>query len=283
MFVRADQLWLEDQEDRLPLHALEFYWDRFQPGLLCYDTVERTVLEVGLDSADFVISRKKTCIGRFDGEKYIPCPSEAPVTKFPQCDACAGESFIKDQECVFEPKCEGELCDSEFCKRQHVLYLAFYDTMMKVGMSSTRRVERRLVEQGADAFAIIGSFPNRKKAREAEKDIASRLGLPQGIRQQTILSSFSRPLDMQGIEARYQGLKATLAETYGLSVEPLRHLPGYPLCLPLSGAPQLQSTPGVHRGRLLGVKGKWLVYEAGDLKALNLSDLPARYVSLRRL
>jgi hypothetical protein len=279
MFVRADRLWLEGLEDRLPLHALEFYWEGFEPGLLCYDTTKRNVLEVHLDSADFIVSKKKTCTGRFDGEKYIPCPNSVPVTKFAQCDECAGESFIKDQECVFEPKCEGELCDNEFCKRQHVLYLAFYDTMVKVGMSSTRRVERRLVEQGADAFAIIGSFPNRKRAREAEKDIASRLELPQGIRQQTILSSFSHPLDIDGIKARYGGLRTAIAERYGLSVEPLKRLPGYPLVLPLSKAPQLQTTPGVHRGRLLGIKGKWLVYESGEMKALNMSDLAGRFIA----
>jgi len=282
MFVRADQLWLEEQEDRLPLHVLEFYWDKFEPGLLCYDAAEREVREVALDSADLVVGRKKTCTGRFDGDRYVPCPGSVPVTKFPQCDSCAGESFIADQECVFEPKCEGERCDSEFCRRQHVLYLAFYDTLVKVGMSSTRRVERRLVEQGADAFAIVGSFPNRKKAREAEKAVSSGLGLPQGIRQQTVLSCFSHPVDSHGLETRYESIKAVLAKEHGLSVEPLNRISGYPLELPLRRTPRLQTTPGVHRGRLLGVKGKWLVYESEELKALNLSDLPARHLSLRR-
>ncbi len=282
MFVTADRLWLDDVEGRLPLHVLEFYWDGFEPGLQCFDPERGRVVDVLLDDADLVIGRRRTCVGRFEGDRYIPCPGAVPVTRFSQCDACAGESFIKDQECVFEPKCEGERCDSEFCRRQHVLYLAFYDTMAKVGMSSTRRVERRLVEQGADAFSIIGPYPNRMRAREAEKDISSRLGVPQGIRQQTVLSRFSRPLDGEGIEARYGELKAALAETFGLCVEPLRHLRGYPIGLPLPAAPQLQETPGVHRGRLLGVKGKWLVYESGDIRALNLADLAGRRLARGR-
>jgi hypothetical protein len=279
MFVSADQLWLEGLEDRLPLHVLEFYWDKFEPKLTCYDTAREKTVELDMAPADFVVSKRKTCVGRFEGEKYFRCPNNTPVTKFPQCDLCAGESFIKDQECIFEPKCEGEICDSEFCRRQHVLYLAFYDTMVKVGMSSTRRVEKRLVEQGADAFAIIGSYPNRKRAREAEKDIASKLDLPQGIRQQTILSRFSRALDVHGMDVRYEGLKTAIAEKYGLSVEPLRRLSSYPLELPLPRAPQLQTTSGVHRGRLLGLKGKWLVYESGEIKALNMPDLVGRYMA----
>lgn len=279
MIARADHLWLEEVEGRLPLHVLEFSWDGFEPRLVCYDTVRGAEVEVRLDSADFVVGSRKTCVGRTEGDRYIPCPDRAAVTRFSQCGRCAAEVFIEDQECIFDPKCEGERCDNEFCKRQHVLYLAFYGTMPKVGMSSTRRVERRLVEQGADAFAIIGTYPNRFRAREAEKAISAELGLPQWYRQQSVLANFSRPLDVAAIEARYDELKPALEARDGCSVEPLRPISGYPVALPLPGVPQLRETPGMHRGRLLGVKGKWLLYESHGLRALNMSDLVSRFMS----
>lgn len=279
MLDRRDPPLADGLEEILPLHALAFYWEGFDPKLDCYDSFNREVVQVGFDPADFVVGGKKVCIGRFEGDRYLECPGKTPVTKFSQCDECAGEAFIEDLECIFEPKCDGSRCDNEFCKRQHVLYLAFYDTMAKIGMSSTRRVERRLVEQGADAFAIIGTFPNRLAAREGEKEISSELDIPQWVKQQTILSRFSRPLDHEGLRARYDELRTRLGETRGLSVEPLRRLEGYPLRLPLPAAPVLQDTPGVHIGRLVGVKGKWLVYESGGLKALNLSDLPGRFLA----
>jgi hypothetical protein len=279
MIMRADRLWLEEVESRLPLHALEYYWDEFEPVLLCYDTARGKETSLGLESADFVVGSRKRCVGRFEDDRYVPCPFRAEVTKFSQCDKCAAEVFIEDQECIFDPKCEGEKCDNEFCKRPHVLYLAFYDTLPKVGMSSTRRVERRLVEQGADAFAIIGTFPNRYRAREAEKSLSAELELPQWYRQQTILANFSRPLDIAGMEAKYSQLKAAISSRGGYAVESLRMLSGYPLELPLPGVPNLQETPGMHMGRLLGVKGKWLLYESRGLKALNMSDLVGRFMS----
>lgn len=147
-------------------------------------------------------------------------------------------------------------------------------------MSSTRRVERRLIEQGADAFAIVGAYPNRKRAREAEKEISARLGLPQGIRQRRLLENFTHTLDEAGMGMRYGSLKEAMSDVFGLSVEPLRHLRDYPLPLPLERPPVLQDTPGAHRGRLLGLKGKWLIYEARDMRALNMSDLVSRHLAM---
>jgi len=280
MFRRADRLLIEKAEDEFPLHVLDFYWDGFEPGLTCYDTRDREVSEFDLQKVRFAVSKKRICVGYFDDDdRYIQCPENNPVTRFSQCSECSEESFLPFQECVFEPRCDGEICDLDFCRREHVLYVAFYDTRMKIGMSSTRRVERRLIEQGADAFAILGKFATRRKAREAEKSISSRLRLPQYIKQDTVLRSYSRPVDARGIDGRYDALKMTLSEAYSLDVEPLRRLEGYPIDLPLRHVPRLQDPWGLHKGELVGIKGKWMIYNDGGLKALNLSALEARFLS----
>lgn len=282
MFHRADQMLAEMKEDEFPLHVLDFSWEGFEPSLTVFDSRDQKVSEFDLEDIDFLASKKRTCIGYFDDDGvYVPCPKKAPVDKYAQCPDCSDESFLprEHQECVFEPKCDGEICGLDFCRREHVLYVAFYDTRMKIGMSSTRRVERRLIEQGADAFAIIGKYATRKKAREAENSISARLGIPQWLKQGTILRSFARKVDADGITGRHEGLRITLRESHHLELEQLKWLDGYPLQLPLPQMPRLQDSWGKHKGRLVGVKGKWLIFESDGLKALNLSDFPARYLS----
>jgi len=279
MFTRADRLLVERTEDTFPLHALEFHWDEFEPHLECFDVLQKEVAEFDLEDVDFAVSKKRVCVGFWKGDKYVPCPKQTPVDRFGQCAECAGESFIPFQDCIFEPRCDGEICDLDFCRREHVLYVAFYDTRMKIGMSSARRVDRRLIEQGADAYSVIGTFTTRKKARDSEKDISSRLRIPQSHRQETLIRSLSRPVDERGIEGRFDALKITLGEAYGLKPEPLKWLKGYPIDLPLRAIPRLEESWGSHRGELVGIKGRWLVFESDGLKALSLADLPSRFLT----
>jgi hypothetical protein len=280
MFQRADQIMVEMNEDHFPLHALDFSWEGFEPTLTCYDVRDKEVSEFDLSDLDFSVSKKRACIGYFDDDgKYVACPRNAVVQKFAQCPECSKEVFLPVQECVFNPECEGDRCNIDFCKREHVLYVAFYDTRMKLGMSSTRRVERRLIEQGSDAFAILGKAPNRKRARELEKEVSERLGIPQAIKLDIQLRNFVRKLDEQGIQGRYEGLKITMAEMFHMDPEPLQWIKSYPIELPLPTVPKLQDSIGKHKGRLVGIKGRWAIYESDGLKALNLSYLPSRFLS----
>lgn len=280
MFTRADQLLVEQLQDKFALHAIDFHWDGFEPHLECFDSESSQLTEFDLRDVKFSVSRKKTCIGMFDDDgRYVLCPKNAPVTRFSQCQECAGESWIPHQECIFEPRCEGELCDLDFCKREHVLYIAFYDTRIKIGMSSTRRIEQRLIEQGADAFSIIGKWPNRKKAREAENELSTRLRIPQSHRQEQLLMSLSKVVDDGGIEEKFESLKTVLGERHNLIPEPLQWLTAYPVDLPLRGPPRLIDSWGSHRGDLVGIKGRWLIFESDGMKALNLHDLPSRFLS----
>lgn len=280
LFVRADQALVESNEDRFPLHALEFSWEGFEPSLTCYDSKVEAVSEFDLSRVDFSISRRKTCVGYFNDEgQYVQCPERASVDKYHQCQKCSEEVFLPYQDCLFEPRCEGEICDLDFCRREHVLYVAYYDTRMKIGMSSSRRIARRLIEQGADAYSIIGKMPTRKRAREAEKSISSRLGIPQYVRRGIVLRNLARKVDVAGIEGRFEGLRMTLGEMFQLDLEPLQWLRDYPIELPLAETPRLQESWGRHKGRLVGIKGGIMVYESDGLKALNLADIPARYLS----
>jgi hypothetical protein len=284
--TRADEPPFEEQEDSFPLHVVDFHWEEFDPHMECYDSSEKDFCEIDLEDVGFSVSRKKVCIGQWKDGGYLPCPDHALVTRFEQCAKCAGVSFIPDQECVFEPKCDGtnpkcnaEGRDMEFCRREHVLYLAFYDTRMKIGMSSTRRIDKRLIEQGADAYSIIGKFGSRLAARTKEKELSARLRIPQFYRQVTLLQNLSRPVDSKGVESRLEGIRETLRSPDGLDPEPLVWLDRYPIDLPLRQTPVLVESWGRHSGELVGMKGKWLVFDSNGLKALSLPDFPARFLA----
>lgn len=282
MFTRADELWLDQVEDRLPYHVLGYGWYEFSPRLECLDIrTDRLLPDMGLEPVDLVVGRVRKCVGRFEGDAHIKCPDDASVTRFVQCASCAGESFIPHQECIFEPRCDGELCDVEFCRREHVLYLAFYGDHAKIGMSSTRRVGRRLVEQGADAFAVIGSYPTRRRAREAEKEISTKLRIPQSYRQAQLLKDLVNPVDAGAIEAHLTRLREPLSRRFGLEPEEVSWLDSYPIDLPLEAPPKLVETSGFHRGERVGIKGRWLIFESNGLKALDMSDLPSRFIGAR--
>jgi len=281
VFVRADQIRVEQIEESFPLHALDFSWEGFEPVMTCVPVGTGETCQLDLEEVVFAVSKRRICVGQFSDEGYVPCPRNAPVGRVSQCPDCAEESFVP-QECIFNPpeRCENESCKMpEFCKRPHTLYIAFYDTRAKIGMSSSRRVQRRLIEQGADAYALVGVFEDRYHAREMEKRISEDMRLPQSLRQNSLLVNLERPVDVGGIEARYKGYSASLSEAYQLQPGPLTWIDRYPIDLPLKSVPRLEPTWGMHRGEYIGCKGRLLVYEADGLRALDLADIPSRFIS----
>jgi hypothetical protein len=281
VFVRADRIRIGQIEDTFALHAIDFSWEGFEPVMTCAQVDTDDTCRFDLEDVSFAVSRKRVCVGQFGDEGHMPCPRNAPVGRLGQCPDCAGESFVP-QECIFNPpeKCENESCKMpDFCRRPHILYLAFYDTKVKIGMSSTKRVERRLIEQGADAYALIGEFQSRDLAREMEKRISEEMRLAQYFRQESLMLNLARRVDTAGIEARLEGLKTSLSEAYQLSPGPLTWIDGYPIDLPLKTVPRLEPTWGMHRGEYIGCKGRLLIYEADGLVGLDLGDVPSRYLS----
>ena len=283
MFERADRLWLSQVESSLPYHALDYSWQGFEPTLLCVDRTCDAEVSIDLEEVDYVIGERRECVGQFENGQHKPCPNHESVSRFTQCAGCAEESFIPYQECVFEPKCDGELCEVEFCRREHVLYLAFYNTRAKIGMSSSRRLEERLIEQGADAYAMIASYPTRKSAREAEKEISAKLRIPQSFRQKSLLDGLARRVDANGIEDSFADICASLGSMFGLEPKKLEWLESYPIELPLEHRPTLRETSGRHKGKAMGVKGRWLIYRSTGIKALSLADVPSRFIGTGRI
>lgn len=281
MFVRADLL-LKDEEGRTGgMHAIHFGWEDFEPVLLVYDQREGSVVRVEFNDLDWTVSEGKWCVGSFEDDGYRRCPGARKVTNFDQCQSCAS-SWIPVQSCIFEPQCDGHRCESRICQREHTVYVAFFGNRAKIGMTTSRRLRERGIEQGADAIAPLVRRENRLEGRTAEKEISTRLRLPQTMQRRQVLEAQGCPMGADGLGERYRWYLETLSSRMDVLDAPLELLQDYPVGNLDGRKPELAETPGGHRGRVLGLKGKFLFYEdhSSKVKALVLADVPGRFMSI---
>jgi hypothetical protein len=281
MFARADQLRIEQIEDEFKLHAVEYFWEGFEPHLTVFNLDDGQLSPLDLEDLNFSVSKKRICVGSWDGDdKYLPCPSGVPVIRFAQCAQCAEFAGpFPIQECVFEPKCEGDQCDSPLCKREHSVYIAFFGNKPKVGMTLKSRIKKRLIEQGADAYCEVATFPSRKGARDQEKIIGQTLKITERPAVRTVLESLSLPKKKNQIEDGWKWISDSLEAGMEMTPGKLEFLDSYPLEEPLSEAPRYVESWGFHSGDFVGIKGKFLIFRKNHLSALKLSDLPSRFLS----
>jgi hypothetical protein len=274
MFVRADRL-LDESGDQ-GIHIIGYEWRGFEPVVSLYEPDSPRILEMKLDSMDLILSKKKTCVGRFDRNGYRPCPQGVEVKTFSQCRNCASV-WIPIQECIFEPRCRGERCDCVFCSRGHVVYAAFIGRSIKIGMTGGGRLETRGIEQGADAIVPLVECESRLDARKMENKFAKRLGLTQRMPQRSALKAIAAPAEKAIVIREYRDILEKAGHFCKPLEEEISFLDDYPIGR-LDNAPLLASTEGMHRGELLGLKGKFVIYREsnGSTKALNLSDCVAR-------
>lgn len=289
MFVRADRLLRGERPRWYSKHALWYYWKGFHPYLDLYDLERGDVEELDLTATlrrfDLSVSEERECVGSVEEGEYRPCSEHAALQgAFDQCRSCAG-TWIPVQECIFEPRCAGDKCDSPLCRKRHVVYATFFGDLVKIGMTAGTRLRERAIEQGADAVARLAEFPNRLAAREAEKDISRRLRLPQRIRGEQIAEEMAKNPPAFSLKAKHERMKAALEDRYELLKEEvvlLDQYPGRELLMDIPN-PRKVDAFGAHSGTMIGIKGRYLFYqddEHDDWLMLPLADLPSRHLEI---
>jgi hypothetical protein len=148
-------------------------------------------------------------------------------------------------------------------------------------MCGGHRVAERLVEQGADAYSVVSIAKNRLEARRLESAISKGLKLRQRILSRESLARMAEPDPWDAIESEWASLRARVEAAVGAAPGELARLDRYPLRRPLPSVPRLRESIGPHQGRVVGLRGRHLVYENEGLNALDMSDLPARVVRVR--
>ncbi len=293
MFETADEILRRRGMIAYDRHAISWEWDSFQPTLVTYDQKAKEVQELTDqfrpgERLDLTISDARRCVGSFVDGRYEPCKMRNVVSgQFDQCPLCAS-TWIPVQNCVFEPECDGtnitnDRCvgkGGEICAKPTHVYAAFYGDLVKVGMTLSTRFMERAIEQGADAIARLGTYPNRRAARDAENVLSKALHATQWVRKGTFLKAQSSIRDRDTYQERLDTLLSTLN---GVSADPgpVEILDRYPLLPYDPSRSSFAELAGRHRGDVLGCKGKWLFYRPRDERTmmLDMSSVPSRYAT----
>jgi hypothetical protein len=280
VFTRADSLLLDSHPGSYPQHAISFGWDEYSPHLEAFDVRTGKVSDICLEDIDWTVSEERRCVGRYNKEGYHACPSRTRVERFDQCSGCASV-WIGRQECIFEPRCDGSRCDSDICRRKHVVYVAFHGDMVKIGMTSSLRLRERGIEQGADAIAPLVECENRMAARAAENQISHLLKARQTVSKKESLRTMMRYPDRSLYEPRYDHVLARVSAIRPVINSSLQMLDQYPIEFDAGGEVQTTTVEGRHTGEVVAIKGKFLVYRTRtgkELKALQMSNLPSHFL-----
>jgi hypothetical protein len=227
--------------------------------IIGYSPVNRALLmapdlnEVDISESISLVLKKRGCAGQWKKGKYYPCDSE----EAPFCPKCRGPP----DPCV---TCRGE-CQkpAKTCNVEHSVYLAVFSPgLVKVGVSKTRRLETRLMEQGADMGVEVARFPDGELARQRERSLAA--AYPDRVTFESKVDGISQNVKGETLQALFRRYDAAriMRFTYfreAPAMKPIVIVPHENMAL---------------AGRVLGIKGQVLVIEKGStLYALNLDGL----------
>lgn len=215
------------------------------------------------------------CIGHFSGGKHIKCPSQEKTTHGWYCDFCRkADDFFS---CI---QCNGECLNHrqrEGCRAStYFIYLAVFDSLLKVGISQEHRIFERLIEQGADFAAKVAFIKDGMVVRKIEQDIKKSLRCVDRIRGNEKHSRlFSDP--NIAVLTITKSL-ATLKERFDMNVLEIYDLRKFYRLENVARRPRMITVRDDLdiRGKVIAAKGNILVIKNGFYYSLNAHDLIGR-------
>ncbi len=263
MFRNASELMESSPQDCYRSHVISFKWEDFQPVLTERVISSGEVRRLSMDPLDIFVSEARRCVG---GEEACDAVLEGRMSHCRVCDS------FPVQECRFQPRCRGTMCDDTVCGDPHVVYLAVFAANLKVGMTRSSRLTERGMEQGADMIISVGEYGSRMEARSAEQSLSRSRGIPQTMSLASLVNCLGDD-SLDQAKARWEEVASSFTPLTEIVLD------GYPL-KGLDGAPRIMPSAGKHRGEVLGAKGRLAVYrdELGMLKALDMKDLVSRFI-----
>ncbi len=251
------------------------------------------VLERG-KSISFRIGRGRFCVGHSrvtrdystmdSWKERVPCPTSSIADSGSQCRACAANDA--SGPCA---RCTGESCSAhqsvrEACERgEAFVYLAVFGDRIKAGVSHGRRVEKRWIEQGADAARRVITG-NGREARIYEKKIQDELGALKRVKSGEKMA-FTDPRELEwglkSLEECAGKIRVLLTTASHIDEE-------VTLLTPIYGLPDTKTRPievkirdnSALTGKILGAKGPILFLEgSGIIYAVSLPSLVGRRIT----
>ena len=197
-----------------------------------------------------------------------------------RCDSC----IVKPENCHFAAgTCREPDWGRQFCMTEHIVYLA-NSSGLKVGITRASQVPTRWIDQGA-----VQALPLLRVATRHQSGLAEILfgnSVADKTNWRAMLQGPAAPVDLAAeaaaLLARHRGGVEDLQIRFGpAAIRPLAAAVvdiGYPV-LEYPQKPQslnLDRTPVVE-GRLLGIKGQYLILDCG---VLNVRNFTAHHVRL---
>ena len=162
---------------------IKIHWaDDRKPYFKLYDKAQNKIEFIeATGSVQMKRLNTKSCVGYYNLQemKEYPCENRINLTdsKYIRCKRC--EDLTGFSLCMM---CKGDVCRTtnsnalEFCKRKHMLYLAFFpNDIVKVGTAEYDRRYERLLEQGA-VYSFFIAETNGMDIRKIETAV-SKLGI----------------------------------------------------------------------------------------------------------
>jgi hypothetical protein len=203
-------------------------------------------------------------------------------TKLPECDSC----IMSPEKCHFHlGTCRDPSWGEQFCFQTHIVYLA-NSSGIKVGITRATQVPTRWIDQGAVQALPILRVDSRLQSGVVEHLFKDQVADKTNWRM--MLKGGIVPLDLKAerdklFEGGAQGL-AELEQRFGLQA--LQRLEAdevsieYPvLNYPLKvSSLNLDKTPEIS-GRLLGIKGQYLILDTGVINLRKYTSYEVEFCS----
>ncbi len=267
------------------MQALKYKWltksGGFEPTLFLSDRKEIRRISL-MNSVVSLSLGNRYCVGYFSGGRHVECPEKRAVHGEWACNECKlNDDFFM---CM---KCDGSECinqkQRQACsENNYFIYLAAFDSMLKVGISYHFRLLERLIEQGADFGAKIAAVKDGKDVRTVERYIKSYLKIADrvtGAQKQGLL--FCNPnVSVQNINSSISLLRNNGIAKYMVAPEiyDLRNYYGlenvhyHPAPLKVSDGMKIE-------GRVVAAKGNIVVIKNDDrFVSFNAHDLIGREI-----
>ncbi|BCJ85765.1 DUF2797 domain-containing protein [Effusibacillus dendaii] len=190
----------------------------------------------------------------FNNGYCYPC-----FTTLAECDLC----IVKPHQCHHHlGTCRDNQFAEEHCMTPHYVYLAL-SSGVKVGITRKSRGKARWIDQGAVEAIPIAEVPTRKLAGELEVLISEQI--PDKTNWRKMLSGQIEAVDL--LEIRRQVLASLPAgyESYLLEEQAVYQF-AYPMLETLDKITSFSfDKQDSVAGRLIGIKGQYLIFEDGVL------------------
>ncbi len=241
-------------------HPLVIFWDN--------NELKSAKLSGNIRTA---FSEEQMCIGYNDGKNRYRCEHSTKGTH--QCIHCKHKDISKVYTRL---DFSGfEWMAAKMMNEKYSVYMAYFGAgMLKCGVTRTERVEKRLLEQGADYWAELMQFNNAEEAYQMERLLQDMFGLRNAVTPDRKIKSMGQ-LDENEVKTKINELRIEPFNEYLLEKITIRKNSfGFEL-------PKRFAISEAIDGNITGAKGEFLFYE-NDFGhfALNMRKRVGRFFQL---